>query len=436
MAEIVPNPVISRDVPAYSETNPSTASAANDGHYYSFWSGTAPDKLAYDLSDVPENQRKTVIAVWYTTSTYDKIGSYANQNMIPTEYTVEVNSAKGGEYPDSGWEIVETVENNRLASRQHVVNMSGYNWIRLNIARSDGKSGGQVSLNLDVHSVSEGIADSWLFLGDSITACGMNNCYGTGFAMHLHNLDERYFPIQENGGIGGITSTDGKNNIDRWLEAFPGKFVSIAYGTNDAWGDQTGADTYYYNTKYMIDAVLKSDKVPVLPKIPFSLEKGVADNLPKYNAEIDRLYEEYGDKLVKGADLESFLSEHTDYLSGDGVHPSDVGYEAIRKFWAETMYNNVYTNDRFSTLSGGDVESIAYGDANCDGEVNMGDVVLIMQNIADPDKFGLNGTDKSHITENGMKNADVSGNGDGVTLNDALAIQKFKLDLIKSLPEE
>ncbi|MCQ2470152.1 MAG: GDSL-type esterase/lipase family protein [Ruminococcus sp.] len=436
MAEIVPNPLISRGVPAYSETNPSTASAANDEHYYSFWSGTAPDKLAYDLSEIPEKQRKTVIAVWYTTSTFDKVGSYASQNMIPTDYTVEVNAADGGKCPESGWEIVETVENNSLASREHVVDMAGYNWIRLNIAKSDGKTGGQVSLNLDIHTVSDGIADSWLFLGDSITACGMNNCYGTGFATHLHNLDDRYFPIQENGGIGGITSSDGKNNIDRWLETFPGKFVSIAYGTNDAWGDQTGAETYYYNTKYMIDAVLKSGKVPVLPKIPFSIEKGVADNLAKYNAMIDRLWTEYGDKLVKGADLEAFLGEHTEYLSGDGVHPSDVGYEAIRKFWAETMYNNVYTNSKFSTSTDDAVETLKYGDANCDGEINMGDVVLIMQNIADSGKYGLHGSDKSHITENGLKNADVSGNNDGVTLNDALAIQKYKLDLIKSLPEE
>ncbi len=436
MAEIVPNPLISRGVPAYSETNPSTASAANDEHYYSFWSGTAPDKLTYDLSEIPEKQRKNVIAVWYTTSTFDKIGSYASRNMIPTDYTVEVNAAEGGKCPESGWVIVETVENNSLASREHVLDMAGYNWIRLNIAKSDGKTGGQVSLNLDIHSVSDGIADSWLFLGDSITACGMNNCYGTGFATHLHNLDDRYFPIQENGGIGGITSSDGKNNIDRWLETFPGKFVSIAYGTNDAWGDQTGTQTYYNNTKYMIDAVLKSGKVPVLPKIPFSIEKGVAENLPKYNAMIDRLWTEYGDKLVKGADLEAFLGEHTEYLSGDGVHPSDVGYEAIRKFWAETMYNNVYTNSKFSTSSDDAVETLKYGDANCDGKINMGDVVPIMQNIADSGKYGLHGSDKSHITETGLKNADVSGNNDGVTLNDGLAIQKFKLDLIKSLPEE
>lgn len=34
-----------------------------------------------------------------------------------------------------------------------------------------------------------------------------------------------------------------------------------------------------------------------------------------------------------------------------------------------------------------------------------------------------------------MKNADVSGNGDGVTNNDALAVQKYLLKLIEKLPE-
>ncbi|MCQ2460219.1 MAG: carbohydrate-binding protein, partial [Ruminococcus sp.] len=73
---------------------------------------------------------------------------------------------------------------------------------------------------------------------------------------------------------------------------------------------------------------------------------------------------------------------------------------------------------------------IIKGDANCDGEVNMADAVLIMQSLANPDKYGVNGTDDTHITEQGMKNADV--NGGGVTNSDALEIQKFILKLIDS----
>ncbi|MCQ2468692.1 MAG: glycoside hydrolase family 9 protein [Ruminococcus sp.] len=81
------------------------------------------------------------------------------------------------------------------------------------------------------------------------------------------------------------------------------------------------------------------------------------------------------------------------------------------------------------------VKADLYGDANCDGKVNMGDVVLIMQSQANPDKFGLNGSDKSHITAQGNANADVYENGSGITNNDALSVQKYLLELIKSLPE-
>ena len=59
------------------------------------------------------------------------------------------------------------------------------------------------------------------------------------------------------------------------------------------------------------------------------------------------------------------------------------------------------------------------GDANCDGKVNMADAVLIMQTLANPDKYKL--------TENGRANADMD--GDGITNADALAIQKMLLKL-------
>ena len=69
------------------------------------------------------------------------------------------------------------------------------------------------------------------------------------------------------------------------------------------------------------------------------------------------------------------------------------------------------------------------GDANCDGNVDMSDAVLIMQSLANPAKYGVNGTDEHHITEQGKKNADIAGNNDGITNADALAIQKKLLKL-------
>lgn len=76
---------------------------------------------------------------------------------------------------------------------------------------------------------------------------------------------------------------------------------------------------------------------------------------------------------------------------------------------------------------------VNYGDANNDGSVDMSDVVIIMQALSNPNKYDINGSDASHITAEGRKNADVWNTGDGVTTQDALHIQKYLLGLTELL---
>jgi hypothetical protein len=68
-----------------------------------------------------------------------------------------------------------------------------------------------------------------------------------------------------------------------------------------------------------------------------------------------------------------------------------------------------------------------WGDANGDGTVDMADAVAIMQALANPNKYKL--------SDQGKFNGDVYEAGGGITTNDAAAIQKYLLGLIKSLPE-
>lgn len=364
------NPLISRNAPAYSGKSDSTSSG-NDDKYYTFWTSAPDDYLAYDLSAVPKSQRKKVLAVWYNTSTYDNIGVYVNKDAEPVDYTIEVNKAAGGSYPAAGWEVAETVTGNGYSSRQHLIDMDGYNWIRMRVTKANGS---KVSLNFDIHDASNGVSDSWIFFGDSITAGSMVNAYGTGYATFVNQLDSSFFPVQENGGIGGISSRDGKENIDKWLSTSPAKYVSIAYGTNDAWGNPNNAQSYYENTKYMIDAVLNAGKVPVLPKIPYATNPDVGSNTGYYNAMIDRLYSEYGDKLVHGPDFDEFFRNNTWGLGDDGVHPNSDGYEAMRKLWAETMYENVYKKMSVDTD-----DAFLKGDVSGDGEFNVADLVILQK---------------------------------------------------------
>ena len=229
--------------------------------------------------------------------------------------------------------------------------------------------GRKIALNLDIHDASQGNSDSWIFFGDSITAGGMGNAWGTSYAAYVHALDARYAPMQQNGGIGGISSTEGRENIDKWLQGTAAQYVSIAYGTNDSWGNMNSADLYYENTKYMIDAVLKAGKTPVLPKIPYASNPDVGNYTGEHNAMIDRLYAEYGDKLIHGPDFERYFKANPGGLSDDGVHPNAEGYEAMRKLWAQTMYENVYT------------KAIAClpGDVDGDGSISVADAVMLQK---------------------------------------------------------
>ncbi len=67
------------------------------------------------------------------------------------------------------------------------------------------------------------------------------------------------------------------------------------------------------------------------------------------------------------------------------------------------------------------------GDANEDGTVTMADAVAILQYLANSVKYPL--------TAQGIKNADVSGNGDGISGLDALAIQRYDAHSLTALPE-
>lgn len=68
-------------------------------------------------------------------------------------------------------------------------------------------------------------------------------------------------------------------------------------------------------------------------------------------------------------------------------------------------------------------EGYLAGDANCDGKVEIADATLILQYLTNKDEYSL--------TEHGLINADVSGNSDGVTAQDALVIQQVDAGIYK-----
>lgn len=72
------------------------------------------------------------------------------------------------------------------------------------------------------------------------------------------------------------------------------------------------------------------------------------------------------------------------------------------------------------------VGNVLYGDANCDGKVTVADAASILQYLANSDKYTL--------TEQGARNSDCSNSGNGITVDDAIAIQKLDAKIINALP--
>ena len=67
----------------------------------------------------------------------------------------------------------------------------------------------------------------------------------------------------------------------------------------------------------------------------------------------------------------------------------------------------------YCSESGKDDNGIRYGDANCDGCLDLADAIFIMQTLANPNRY--------EMSQQGRINADTDSNG--VTVDDALAIQ-------------
>ena len=69
---------------------------------------------------------------------------------------------------------------------------------------------------------------------------------------------------------------------------------------------------------------------------------------------------------------------------------------------------------------------VLYGDATLDGNVDIADAVAVASYVGDGAK--------NTLSAEALKNADVQAVGDGVTANDALAIQQYLANVVKELP--
>ncbi len=158
---------------------------------------------------------------------------------------------------------------------------------------------------------------------------------------------------------------------------------------------------------------ITSSATPVSGNAENSTIKAIAEDIDKYMqsnsiAGFAYVHEEDG---VEKIFISYFgaLDKIQDYVAEKGINESLVVYQQSQDYTANT--------------------SMLEGDANCDGQVDLSDAVMIMQALANPNKYGIDGTAEHHLTEQGKLNGDM--NGDGLTVGDAQAIQRKLLGLDK-----
>ena len=197
-------------------------------------------------------------------------------------------------------------------------------------------------------------------------------------------------------------------------------------------------------TAYKFEIQKKSVTIPDVPKLAVGMEMQI-DLTGAPNASIGGAVgfgttaDDWKNIEWKGnADKDGKLTVHVDLNEMMGAFKTcevQVWWSNVWNSATEKAVDQPYTIDSCEVhyLMGGALEPPKYGDANCDDTVDMSDAVLIMQSLANPNKYGINGTDERHITKEGEYLADVDKTSEGITSNDALKIQEFLLNKITTL---
>lgn len=205
-----------------------------------------------------------------------------------------------------------------------------------------------------------------LFQGDSITDCGRNREQlegtGTGYPLLVkaqlgfENPGEYTFI---NKGISGNRIVDLYARIKADIINLKPDYISFLIGVNDVWhefGGRNGVDADKFEKIYtmLIEEIKEAlPEVKIMIMEPFCLRAAATENTEEYpdkwnefNAEVKKRAER-AKKVAEKFDL-PFISlqdkldaatkkaENT-YWLGDGVHPTPMGHELLKREWLATF---------------------------------------------------------------------------------------------------
>lgn len=332
-----PTRLLSLGAPVRASSGEASAAAVADGVWRT-WAGwrptrptpAAPQWLALDLGRAAP---AAILLLWnagnntnYNETRYGGLGSY----------TVET-SADSSDGLNGTWTPAATVSGNTVRTRAHRVPFAGQRWVRLWVTALAPGAPAAALDEVAVYDAAAGLDESWLFLGDSLTALAFDRApeRGPAFADLIHTARPESNPITLDAGVNGETSAEALARLDGRLAGNPDfHFWVIGYGTNDVTADPSGhaAVAFAGRLGRLAAQIQAAGHVPVVAPIPYSRDPDHAA-IPQYNAALLAMADSQG--LLVGPDLYAYFAAHPDQLAPDGVHPTDAGSAAINRLWAE-----------------------------------------------------------------------------------------------------
>jgi len=337
-AAVAPNPKISLKKPVFASPT-SNASALTDGKFGSPWAYSANAWAAIKLEPGPNK----ILVSWNdpTGNWSDSVptaGVCQKGTTFPRGYrlSTSANSTNGS---DGTWTLQATVSDNVVSARSHQIGFDGASWVKVEV------TGGTGGLDeIEVFDVSNGLSDSWFFLGTSISQMTFkSSSVDSSFSDLVHARFPSHTPAMVRGGVPCISSSNVVASLSRYLDLMTGvRFVAIEMGTNDAWNGSTyNLPAFKKNMQTLVDSIRGRGMEPVIARV-------LATDPSRANWQIDPSFPLAVDtlriknNLVVGPDFDAWFRKHPEELNPDGVHPNAVGAQSIQRLWADAVASGLY----------------------------------------------------------------------------------------------
>jgi len=313
-------------------SSPPGAGVVVDGVYRTgpSWAGGFPtrERPSWVAIRVGSGYSRLLLS-WTSSGNHDYYDTFYG---APADYRIET-SADSSDGSDGTWRTVAEVTANPVRSRAHAFDFAGQRWVRMVVTRLPDRVNpwGLFIDEIDLHDLSSGGDDVWVFLGDSITAGVFDRATPRrpSFSDEIARRHPGYRPATIDAGLSRATTATVLARIDEILALNPdARVFAIEIGSNDGTpGMVEGA------LVPLVRRIRAAGRLVVVARIAYRTGTPEDWVAPK-DAVVDEVVRREG--LLPGPDLYGWFKAHPDRLS-DGLHPDDAGAIAMNRLWADAV---------------------------------------------------------------------------------------------------